>query len=354
MSKIPSFEILLGIVDSLQPSASEADREVRWCDEDAVVGFSRQANGAIEIFIVGQRLLVRSATLRRHLRFDNWMRSSGDAFAASRLVLPAAEYFAPTAAFVAEELFRAGVVDAPNDAFLKCEPIIEMLLRREALSDDLLRGLLGELFVLESALIAAYPLGQAAGALQAWCGFLPALRDFEFAQGAVEVKTTRTLTSTHKMGHILQGSPRVSDSGVALEQLYLISIGFVASDQTTGWCLANQVDNILARLGANVGSPNELQRHFLSSLEKYGGTEAGGYIHSEMRTWPVYQQCWARSFTRIYDMGDQAIKVLRPIDVSGRTNTPIGSIRFSVEFPEKVNGDINPQTDILVFLAGMV
>lgn len=154
MSAHPSFEKLLSLADGLKPSSNESDRDVLWCDDGDVVGLSRQFGGAIEIFLVGPELAAQSGTVSRHLRHDEWSRSHGSAFSANRLVLPSAEHFTASAAFVVEELFRANVLTSLHDAFAKTEPIIEMLLRRTTLGEEVLLGLFGELTVLEAALSA--------------------------------------------------------------------------------------------------------------------------------------------------------------------------------------------------------
>lgn len=65
-----------------------------------------------------------------------------------------------------------------------------------------------------------------------------------------------------------------------------------------------------------------------------------------MHNWSAYQTRWQHGFLRIYDMNDSAIQVLRRSDVQRRGHVVLDSVSFQIDLPERVSGDLNPQTDL--------
>ncbi|NMM12963.1 MAG: PD-(D/E)XK motif protein [Rhodoferax sp.] len=355
-----SFENLLRLAEELPFPKFENEREVHWCEASHTIGFSRQIGGNIELFLCGEELRASSPLVRRYLRFDQWTRTTGDVFKANRLVLPAEEHFTAATAFLAEELFRKGVIASLQNGFSQTEPLLEMILRRTALSEDELLGLIGELRFLEVLLSVASNSTQRALAVNAWRGHEQASRDFVFGNAAVEVKSTRGDRSVHHINSPMQVDPRRSESSEPLEQLDLLSLGFKPSPKTDGnvigITLPSQVEVILKWLGCNPASTerSELQSLFLSKLSCYGSDAGHGYIHDEMQTWSQYQSSWQHGFIRVYDMNDEAVQILRRSDIKRRSHVVFDSVRFSVELPERISGELNPQNDLFTLAKKLV
>jgi len=351
---LTSFEYLLQLAEALPAPNFEYEREVCWCEPSSTVGFSRQVNGSIELFLCGDELRSTSQLVRRHLRYDQWFRMGGEVFKANRLVFPAEEHFTAATAFLAEELLRRDVVASLQNGFSLTEPLVEMMLRRTALSEEELLGLIGELRFLEVLLSVAADSTQNAVALDAWRGHEQTSRDFVFGSNFVEVKATRGDRSVHQISSLMQVDPRRSESDQPLEQLHLLSLGFrplqLNDGQAVGISLPEQVDVILKQLGATtlVESRNELQNLFLEKVSKYGSTAGYGYVHDEMQSWSTYKSVWQHGFLRVYDMNDDAVQVLRRSDVKRRGYVVFESVRFTIDLPDRVTGELNPRNDLFV------
>ena len=143
-----------------------------------------------------------------------------------------------------------------------------------------------------------------------------------------------------------------SDSGQALEELSLLSIGFRPDDTggppADGISLPVQVDSILRLLGptTTLAGRNEAQLLFLDKVANYGATAGKGYIHDEMHNWSAYQTAWQHRFLRIYDMADDGVQVLRRADILRHGHVHLDSVNFEIELPDRISGDLNPQADL--------
>jgi hypothetical protein len=351
-STVTSFEHLLQLAESLSVPHSETEREVCWCELSNTVGFSRQVNGSIELFLCGDELRTASPLVRRHLRYDQWSRATGDLFKANRLVFPADDHYTAATAFLAEELLRKDAVAALQNGFSLTEPLIEMMLRRTALSEEELLGLIGELRFLDVLLSVASDQTKKALALDAWRGHEQTSRDFVFSNAFVEVKATRGDRSVHQISSLMQVDPRRSETEQPLEQLHLLSLGFkpVLPSESSVVCvsLPNQVDAILKQLGGDTTKDTRsvLQNLFLSKVASYGSVAGHGYEHDEMQNWAAYKAGWQHGFLRVYDMNDSAVQVLRRSDVRRRGHVVFESVRFTIDLPERVSGELNPQNDL--------
>lgn len=348
---VVTFESLLRLVEQLPQPKVDDEREVHWVDAGHVVGISRQQGGAIEIFLCGEELRTSSLLIKRHLRFDEWTRGGGDVFRANRLVLPSEDYYIPTAAFLVEELLRRNIIVSLASGFFQTEPLIEMVLRRTALTEDEILGLLGELRFLEALLAIAPDQRTKARAIDAWRGHERGTRDFVIGTCGVEVKTTRGDHSRHSISNVMQVDPRRSLSGEAQEELFLLSLGFRPVEQPlglSGFSLPESVDSILSSLASagQSGEMGELQVLFLEKVSRYGSGKERGYEHQEMKQWSAYQGRWQHSFLRIYDMADSAIKVLRRHDIQHCSHVVFDSVSFDIDLPDTVSGDLNPQSDL--------
>lgn len=347
-----SFEQLLKITECLALPTHDDERQIVWCEGKHVLGFSRQANGRIELFLCGDELRATSPLVKRHLKFDKWTRSGGEIFMANRLVFPSGDHYTAAVAFLAEELLRCSVVDALVNSFTKTEPLIEMVLRRTALSEDELLGLLGELRFLEVLLTVAIDSKQRTLALDAWRGHERGSKDFVFGNQSVEVKSTRGERSIHHISSVMQVDPRRSEANEPQEDLYLLSLGFkliVNSEiDRFGISLPTQVDAILKKLAnlSNNTERNDNECLFLAKVASYGNVSEQGYVHDEMKNHAAYKSHWQHGFLRIYDMNDEAIQVLRRKDIQLRGHVVLDSVSFEIDLPERVSGDLNPQNDI--------
>lgn len=346
-----SFEQLLRLSIELPVPATDAERDVKWCDDSHVLGLSRQPSGGIELFLSGPLLRCQSPLVRRHLRYEGWARAGEDVFHANRIVFPPEEYYIPATAFLAEELLRQGVSTSLANSFAATEPLIEMMLRRLGLSEDELLGLLGELRFLEVLLASATDMRERAIALDSWRGHERGVRDFYRGDYSVEVKTTVSERSRHHINNVAQVDPRPFDANLGPEQLFLLSIGLRPcigpSNDANSFSLPSQVDSILRKLAQpNVaGGQGELQVLFLEKVSSYGTSGGRGYVHDEMKHWGAYSTRWAHSFLRIYDLADPEINVLRREDIRRRSHVVFDSVSFEIDLPEHVSGDLNPQTD---------
>lgn len=346
-----TFEALLALVEKLPQPLCEEERQVQWVEAHQLLGMSRQPGGGIEIFLCGDELRTTSPLIKRHLKYDCWTRSGGDEFRANRLVLPSQEYYVPTAAFISEELLRCDIVRSITAAFAQTEPLIEMVLRRTALSEDEILGLLGELRFLEALLAVAPDRRARARAVDSWRGHERGTRDFIVGSCGVEVKSTRGERSRHRISNVMQVDPRGSSNGEAQEELYLLSMGFKAGEnflEGAGFSLPGTVDSILSKLANSQSSDElgELQTLFLEKVSRYGGGVGRGYEHQEMKNWSAYQGRWQHSFTRIYDMTDTSIKVLRRADIQHCYHVVLDSLGFDIDLPDVVSGELNPQSDL--------
>jgi hypothetical protein len=343
-----SFETVLEIVRGIAAPAQNEERSVRWI-AGKQLGVARDHTGAYELFLPGSELAPASLLVAHHLHFDEWQDSNETRFRANRLVLPNELHFVPVAAFLVEELLRNGLVaDGLLPAFARSEPLIEMALRRVALSEQVLVGLIGELRLL-ALLLDVAPSPEVRGrTIEAWRGYERATYDFVFPDVVVEVKTTVGGTSQHEIQGVRQvDAPRGTD-GQPLLQLHLLSVGLRHAagpdDPRAAISLPDLVDEILRVLSSGE-ERNEIQVAFLSKLRRYGGENTRGYDHDSMAQWGVYRLLFVHHFFRIYDMNDPAVAVLRRSDVVDRFVLP-ESVNFSVQLPERITGDVNPRTDI--------
>ena len=60
-----TYESVLNLISSLQPSRSGDERDLKWIDVGHVVAASRTAGGAIEIFLAGDALKTSTPAVRK-------------------------------------------------------------------------------------------------------------------------------------------------------------------------------------------------------------------------------------------------------------------------------------------------
>lgn len=347
---LPTFEALRDELEFLEAPAGTA-RSLRWLATPLAV--ARSTTGDFEIFIRGDELLATSALVRRHLQYGDWQPEGGGiTFPANRVVLPSAPHFASVAALIAVELLRAGLgtTAGTQAAFADVEPIIEMAIRRGALPENVLVGLIGELIVLRQCLLSIDSQPQLrAVLLDAWQGWQGG-RDFRFGTNSVEVKTTQAGSSIHEFSglHQLEEVPLPDGS---LEELHVLSVGLAASP-SMGETLPGIVDQILEMLGGTKGQ-SPLQDSFLTRVERYGAASGVGYQHVTMKDWAAYSTRYTSTFPlRLYRVADPTMRLLDRTDIA-KTFVAPDSISFTLHIPDRVSA-FNPAPSWQAELSRMI
>jgi hypothetical protein len=331
-----SYESLRSALDQLEIPAVAGHRNTLWVSE-RLLGIARNHMGTVELFLVGPRLHARTSTVRRHLEHGEWMGADNEVFEANRLVLPPLNHFITIAALIGIELVRSGINSGRGQqaVFEEVEPIIELALRRGALSEEALLGLLGELMVLEQLLVAFVEQPSARSfVLDWWRGHQRGERDFVIGTTALEVKTTSQQSSSHQIQSLHQ-----VELGEGEEELLLLSVG-LAPATTGAQTLPAMVDRLLAILGDDspTESLNALQLRLLRDVAAYGVGGGPGYDHLTMSNWAAYQTEYRLTFTpRLYDLLDPGLELLKRADLDG-TVVNLSSVSYIADLPDRVNG----------------
>jgi hypothetical protein len=284
------------------------------------------------------------------MQHDRWEPSSGGrAFEASRVLLGAAVHFAAVAALIAIELTRLDLStdEALQQSFSEVEPIIELAIRRAALSDDAILGLIGELIVLRFALLVSDASARANTVLN-WRGWAPG-RDFVIGLHGIEVKATLGTSSRHRFSGLHQLERQAGPHSD--ETVHLLSLGLQAVE-TGGLNVPELVDDILSLLGDEESGANATQQQFLVMIASYGGPGAPSYDHAVMSGWAVYQQHFTITFARLYDVADTEMRLLVRETVEQTFVNP-ESLSFELDIPARLSA-FNPAEDWQTEIAAMV
>jgi hypothetical protein len=333
------FEALRDELDALSVPQGEV-RNLRWLATELAVG--RTTSGDFEVFIRGPALRVASSLVRRHLQHGEWRpEQGGTPFPASQIVLPSAPHFASIAALIATELIRAGIAGSrgPQAAFTDVEPIIEMAIRRGALPENVIIGLIGELTVLRQLILGvADQPASLMRCLDLWQGWQVGGRDFRIGDYSIEVKTTQASSSIHEFSGLHQLEPKSLASGQH-EHLHLMSIGLTAST-TMGESLPLLVRSIVGLL-SNVTGRDEVAHELLRRVALYGSSTGSGYVHEQMADWSVYGTRYTHTFLpRLYRVDDPAMLLLRR-DLLAKTFVQPDGLAFTMHIPDRVSA-FNP------------
>jgi len=289
----------------------------------------------------------RSKLIRENLEHQTWYRKGlEDPLVASRLLLPAAGHFDHIAAFLCTELLRNGASTEPRRAFSRTEPVIELAIQRLRIADRAILGLCGELLLLE-ALARAAPDEKVAEILDAWKGYRETARDLQLGDVGIEVKTTTRTTSSHPVQGVHQVELGHGVDGVPESSLLLVSIGIqwaeAGAESSSSTSLPQLVDGIVERTKQAMKSSSvPVVAQLLRRITEYGSSAEIGYDHETMAGSTAFQRPFRRSFVRCYDMTDPAIQVLTGDDVRARPHVDTDSVRFRINLPDQVQGDINP------------
>jgi hypothetical protein len=350
-----NFEDLYKITGELEQSPTNNERAVSWCGAKEILGFAKRPSGAIEIFLKGDELQAELPLVQRCLSHDEWLSTDGTRFTATCITFPAESHYRAVAAFVAEELFRNGLLDSASlpTAFANSERVLEIQLRRSALPENQIIGLVGELCLMRLMLSHCLDDAEKDKVVSSWRGYEMHSPDFCFGlDSVIEVKTTTSNHSVHKVSSISQVDPQVG------RLLYLASFGLelmkTGEGEIGSLTLPVLVEEILSLLGPNIclGRREPRQERILEKIKEYGvlsGTSASGYDHNVMATWPAYSLPFKRRFARFYNMADSRIKVLRREHLAPCTSVNGESVKFEINLAAEVDGDINPEKDERVF-----
>ncbi|WP_192498719.1 PD-(D/E)XK motif protein [Ornithinimicrobium pratense] len=335
-----TYESVLDQILSVPDAPSGLARDIHWLNESQALAVARDQAGRLEVFLPGERLEPRTATVREALQHHDWHRDSGPLLSANRILLPALGHFDQVGSFICTELLRNGAEDDMVQAFSLTEPIIELAIRRLQISEGAMLGLAGELLILNS-LVHEADDPQVGTVLQSWAGWHRSQRDFAWNRVGVEVKTTKRVSSSH----MVQGVHQVdaiadTDDGPGEGRLLLVSIGLAnAAASSNTFSIPMLVDRILDRLSStgNTALADSLLQH----LAAYGSESGFGYDHQTMSRDAPFTDSYATTFCRGYDMSDPAIEVLRHDTVAAHHHVDAQSLRFTINLPAIISGQ-NP------------
>lgn len=338
-----TYESILRRIEALRPSTSVLERQVEWLSPSGVLGIARTLDGRIEVFLVGPELIPKSRTIKRALDYQTWHRLAGEpSVNASRLLLPRAGHFDQVAAFICAELIRLGADQDVSEAFSRCEPLIDLAIARLRMTDEALLGLMGEMLLLD-ALLRQGRRDHVEEVIESWKGWRRSIRDFSVGMVGVEVKTTTRLSSSHEVQGMHQlelASAKGTEKG-----LRLVSVGLEWIDDSSraSYTLPKLVQSIVEMIAdaAEVASPDTTET-LLDHIGAYGGDDDVGYDHRSMSGSAVFLHPFALRFVRAYDMTDPSVEVLRSLDLSRYRHVNAQSVRFQVELPDRIRGDVNP------------
>ncbi len=327
---------MLAQVEGLSRPPERVARVVEWVVP--TVGVARAVDGQIEVFLAGAPLAAALPVVQQALVHGEWVHENGEVFAASRLLLPPFGHFDQVAAFIVTELVRRGAEHDLTRAFTAAEPIIALALEPLRSGQRALLGLVGELRVLRTLMLTArHPIALPA----LWWGADQTARDFQLGAVGVEVKTTTREVSSHEVSGPHQVEVGHGVGGVPETSLRLVSLGLRPGGES-GSSLPLLVDQIVDSL-ARGGAPEHDVDEFLRKVAAYGG---GVYDHRDEADRLRYRFPFELRFARGYDMTDEAIKVLGTDDIRACPHVEAGSVRFRVNLPAQVRGDVNPVTGL--------
>ncbi|NKY38106.1 PD-(D/E)XK motif protein [Cellulomonas septica] len=331
----PSYEWLRAKIAQMPASTAGDARDLVWADEARTLGVCRDEHGRVEVFLTGAPLSPRDKLVAENLVHDVWATQHGDHLAANRLVLPAMPQLDGFAAFICAELVENGLRRDRDAAFARSEPLIALGLRRAGITNQTLVGLAGELSVLAALTARAT---EVAAVVDCWAGSVPSSRDFQLGPVGVEVKTTTGSQSEHSVQGFHQVELGTSVGGLPESHLFLLSIGIRwQAAGSPGWTIPALVQAIVGRLR----EPDSVTA-FVAKVQQYGGDASAGYDHLKHAQSSRFQQPFQLTFERLYDLGDDRIKLLRSTDMEGVSHVDPGSVSFRVRLPTRVRGDINP------------
>jgi len=335
--KDATYERLRAMVADLPAEADASSRTLSWATEGHVLALARDPERRVEVFVAGLPLLAESKIVGDLLEHDTWAMDDGGSIEASRVVLPVGDHFDQFAALLCVEMIENGLAIDAQAAFSSVEPLIELALTRDRVTDLTLMGLIGELSFLRE-LLENVPASSARDIVESWAGSAPSARDFQLGAVGVEVKTTQGASSTHSVEGVHQVELGRSNKNVVETDLFMLSLGL-------GWVLAEDEGTSLPELVDTVVAlvPDPTDRtNLVARIKQYGGDSALGYDHDRDRYKPRYATRFYFRFERLYDLTDERLKLLSSAHLAGLSNIDPGSVAFRVVFDDRIRGEINP------------
>lgn len=347
------------IRDSLRlaPSAGHAgQRDVAWLD-GGMLGASRNERGQLEIFMRGPQLDYSYPNVRARVEYDAWVQSDGSRIEASRLLLPAEGQYDSLAAFLLTHLVENGAKENLAEGFRRSEAAISVILETWLSHEEKSIGLSGELLVLRELLRQAP--ARTAEVADAWQGHQHTARDFQLGSVGAEVKTTRREVSRHHINGVRQVELGHRRSGGHETHLFLVSVGVtvipVDEPQEHGWSLPSLVDHVLGLLETAAlqdGERDRVREEFLAKVHRYG--DGGWYDHASAASRDMHDQPFRTTFVRAYDITDEAIQLVRATDLAAFTAVLPETVRYEMELPVRVRGDLNPVAGLVPAIRNLV
>lgn len=325
-----TYEGALARIASLAPAARENERLVDWIDDTGKVGVARTKVGRVELFFVGPELEVTYKSIADQIVHKQFFRQDGGPFTASRLELPLAGHFDQVAAFICAELIRNGSSSDIGVAFVASEPVIDLALEALNNSDSWLRGLVAELALL-NAMVSQAEASVIPLVLDAWSGYQPSLRDIRLLNVGVEVKATSRVASTHAINGLYQVERQDQE-----DELFLVSfvgLSWQAEEGPATLSARALVEGIAERI-ADTGHPASLAERLSFQVSEYLPKTGNGP--------DPLDRSFKWSTVRTYDLSDPGLQFVGSDDVAKRPNTVLASVRYDIELPDQVSGDLNP------------
>lgn len=317
MSTWPDVEALVALFGTLTRS-----RDERRDAQTLVQGrfyCARSREDHLELFLEGSAEEFAPHARGAYFDFGEYAEAaSGRRFTALVLRSPASGGGVRLAAHAAYEVVRAYATNASLESREAAEvlaPFAELLQARQILGATEQAGLLGELLLLERLVAHEVEAGGAPGsrALDAWCGWSGARRDFATTGIGVECKATTQGRRVHRITTMEQLLPSVDAPD---ERVYLWSIG-AKPDRSAALRLVDIVERLETTLTAVRVSA------FLDRLEQAGFASDS---RARYRLEPAFT---VDLEGRMYAV-DQACHVLRPTDFVGG-GPPSGVTRIAYD-----------------------
>ncbi len=331
-----NYEEVLNQINAIPAGTTDDDRTITWLTEAQVVGLARNNRGHLELFLAGDQLRPRTATVKNAMHHHYWHRNSQPPLSANRIRLPPLGHFDQVGAFITAELLREGADANLERAFAVNEPLIELAIKRLEISENAILGLVGELLLLDALCRRADDV-HVGRVVQAWDGWRRSARDLTWEGTGVEIKTTTRTTSSHAVHGVHQIEPAAAtDDSPGESRLLLVSIGLRQTEPNVpALSIPSLVESIIARLTAT--GAGGLVDEFIQHVAMYGSESGIGYEHATMANEAPFTTPFSAIFVRGYDMADPAVEVLRHDDVVAHQHVDAQSLTFRVELPATIS-----------------
>jgi hypothetical protein len=341
-----TFEDLRQWIGNAPRGVSPQERRITYVGDARKLGFARDHDGQLEVFLMGTAHDARERVIKERLVHDVWRTAAGGNLEADRLCLPDDDHFDAFAATILLELVDKGYELEPVEAFRRTEPLIALALDPTQAQRPVLTGLAGELLTL--ATMIRLGRRQAVWCLDSWQGWDRSTRDFQLGPIGVEVKTSVTSASRHHVQGWYQVERGVSADGAVETHLYLLSIGirWLEAD-SPGPTLEGLVKEILDTL------PAGRRPGFVQAVRGYGGAnllvdDDGTAGQAALRV------PFMSVFERLYDLQDSSIGLPTSEALTPFTHLVSDTVSFEIELPNRVRGDVNPVVGLAQALSGLL